>query len=256
MAASKPATLVLSVDVDGRIDPGTKNHRLEIDALTALLAERFLAAQVPATWGFTCPDDHPLARSLAARLAVPGSATQEVAVLVDGATTSPGDVRLRGARPVLFCSGAPEVLADALAHAGIEAVRRAPEERTTERRWSLARWVGKRVAAQPGTELRAGRWGGWVATPTVCIPAATLAQVRRAVDGAIATSGCVQLVLDLPRLAAVEGQRLPRVTAVLKHIARRRSEQRLNVVTLGQLVAKRAADGQARPVRSILRPAA
>lgn len=263
MAASGPATLIVSVDVEfPDVTWGVEFAQLE-RAAQALLA-RLNAAALPATWGLT-DVAHPLGDEITHQ------ASHELAIhagpslvgshlpratFLEQMQRRLAQARTAGHRPTTLqlASGCRVGHLDTLGRFGITALRAAPLHPQTASLWQNLLGAGRRPLAEQRPHL--ARWGVWQFPSEMSVPGVSLGTARRAVDRAIQESATVQVSIDLRQLTADRRTSHAVLDGLLRHVAARRQAGLLQALTLDQCVARFAQQHQGRPARSILRRAA
>jgi len=246
---------IVTLSVDWRAGDSRTNHATP-DAGRWLL-DRLSTHKIDATWGLEGLEESALAT--AHRLSAAG---QDIALMDKGAPAGSllGQAdfarRIRQQIAAMKTSGvmattlvlpAPPTAeqCDVASRHGLLAVRHASEH---ARRW------------QP----KAMRFGLWSFPTAITLPRATRwwpggggsRAVRRDIDTVIASRAIAPVAIDLTQLARRGGLARGVVERVLQHLARRRDEGRLEVLTVNAAAMRLASLHQGRPSRSILRPAA
>jgi hypothetical protein len=253
--------LTISIDLEAEGEPLGLGEQRSLDEMARRLANLLARHSLAATWGAADPAGSAIGERL-----VSLDAGHEIAVLGDatwigreaGRTSFGRELARRTARSrgtgmrvsTLMLKGTKldEHYDLAIKH-GITVVRQA---------------VGFDASHASRLQPQTVRFGLWsfpvsVALPGTsrCLPGGGGKRTARAtIDRAIAACGLIQLAIDAPRLAA-RGHAAERVVErVLEHVARRRRQGTLEVVTLSEAAGKLRAGHPSRPSRSILRPAA
>ncbi len=256
------AVLSVSIDLPAIAAHGGRSNDAERETVGRLM-ELFAAADQPVTWFASDPaNDANVAQALAA-----GSG-QEAALRVDPAWTgtAPGRSRMvaeivgrtsaarRQGIPITtlaLTDAAPELSPDLLVKYGITAVR--TDDGATRGRRSRHRASGP-------AQLRYGLWrvaidlrltGGSRVAEWL-----TVMEVRRAIDRCTRDNTPLHVAIDASAIAANSGSsRLGGLPSILRHVERRQSSGMLQVLTIGNAVARLAAPVAPQSAGSILRAA-
>ncbi len=263
MAASRSATLIVSVDVEfPDVTWGAAFDDLERAAHDLL--DNLHRHSIVATWGLT-DVAHPLGDEIVKQssheLAIHASASLVGSHLPRSAFVEQmhrrlAQARLAGQVPTTLnlASGCRVGYLDMLPRFGITALRSALPHVQTRSLWQQLASVGR----GPQAELRPhmARWGVWQFPTELTIPGTGLSAGRRAIDRAIRQQSTVQLSIDLRTLAPERRTSHAVLTGLLRHAAERRTAGQLQILTIDQSVAQMAQQHQSRPSRSILSRAA
>jgi hypothetical protein len=253
--------LTVSIDLDHGASPMDTPARHGLEAAAAAVMKITARHNLPATWA---ADDASTIGPLSH--ALPVGKGHEIALSGDahwvGAQVSKADFsrqlgdRVARARDAgvsvstLALNGAQlvEHFDVAIRH-GISAVRHPRPSGSTQAR-----------SLQPRTM----QFGLWSFPTSIVLPGPSrwlpggggVRAARMAIEAAIRSGGLVQLVVDCPLLAARGPSAERIVDHVLRYVDRRRSEGKLEVMSIASAVARLTLQHQGRPSRSILRPAA
>ncbi|MBX3414113.1 MAG: hypothetical protein KF708_15605 [Pirellulales bacterium] len=264
------ATLIVSIDLTS----GQSHHgdsRISDDHLVKSLAPLMARHHVSATWGFADPAQSPgLARLLAVapdqEIALLGDVSAETASQRPLARRVADAVAQGGAagyalstlvlRRTLLGDGWRQVMRQGItAVSGAATVHdEAPVSSTAPRRT-----LG--VAGDVGP--RAIRYGLWEFPAQACLPwktglwtlATSSLRTRQAIDRATNAAGVVHLAIDAGAFCAAEPRVHRWLDRILEHAARRRSQERLEILSVAESVSRLAQTRRGEPSRSILHTA-
>lgn len=259
-------TLVISLDLEGlggsNLSPVDEGSLATIDALLAMLRDARMAA--------TCASPRPAAcRAVSEVLAE--TIGHEIALRLTG--DQPGEMGVRRTRDLAQQVQSAEragypittVLADATPDAeslssicrlGITAVSTAGLSNTAnESNWlRRVRQLFSRSIEEP-PPARLLRYGLWEVPAAIPLPAGASA-VRRTLEMAAACGDVLHVNIDVPQLRRGRAGGLKRMEALVQAAFDLRSEHRLAIRTIADLVARLRAERTSMPARSILRRAA
>jgi len=262
------ATLIVSIDLSNGTADAAENQFSD-DHMVKSLAPLMARHHVSATWGFADPAQSPgltrlLAVAPAQEVALQGDATAEL-VVGRTLTRRVADAIVGGAKAgfqlstlVLRRSVLGDDWRNVMRH-GITAVSGAAVTQDDAVSHAPRRTLGIAGEVAP----RAIRYGLWEFPAVSCLPwktglwslATSSLRTRQSIDRAASQGAVVHLAIDAGAFCTAEPRVHRWLDRILEHASRRRSQGRLEILSVADAVSRLALTRRTEPSRSILHAA-